>query len=112
MSWDTEFEDLMTQEVGRRPYSGQNEYGEPSYGATQMVKCRIVQKPTIIRTGGGGEISASEREVVSNATIYCAGVIGWAMRDGVVLPNGDTPVILDIRRYPDEDGDHHEVVLV
>lgn len=112
MTWDPEFEELMTQEVVRKPFNGQNEYGEETYGTSVPVQCRIVNKPTIVRQGGGGEVSSSEQEVVSKATIYCAGSPGWGMRDGITLPDGTTPIILDVRRYPDEDGDHHEVVLV
>jgi len=112
MSWETGFEDLMPDVVVRRPYTGQDKYSAPSFGAAQDVQCRVVRKPTILRRTGTGEATGTVREVVSSATVYCAGYVGWAMRDQITLPDGSQPVILDLRGYPDEDGDHHEVVLV
>ena len=112
MTWDTEFEDLMPNTCYRHPYSGQNQYGEPTFSSQVAVQCRVVHKPTLLRQSGGGEVSGAEQEVVSAATIYCAGSPGWGMRDKITLPDGTTPIILDVRRYPDEDGDHHETVLV
>lgn len=112
MSWDSEFDDLLTQEVTRNPYTGQDLYGQPSFGASEAVQCRIVYKPEIIRRRGSGEATGTIREIVSTAKVYCRAVVGWSLRDQITLPGGEQPVILEVQNYPDEDGPHHEVVVV
>ena len=112
MSWDPEFDELLTQEVQRGPYTGQDEYGQPAFGDAEAVQCRIVYKPEIVRRRGSGEASGTVREIIATAKVYCRAVVGWDLRDQITLPNGDQPVILEVQNYPDEDGPHHEVVLV
>jgi len=112
MSWDPEFDGLLTDEVTRNPYASQDAYGQPSYGGSVTVKCRVVFKPEILRQSGSGEASGTVREVVSRAQIYCQGIIGWGLRDKITLADDSSPAILEVRTYPDEDGPHHEVVYV
>lgn len=112
MSWDTDFEEFMQDEVIREPYASQNGYGVASYGTAETIKCRVEHKPKIIRRTGGGEASGTVQEIVSKATIYCAGVFGWGERDRITLPDGSQPLILQVHTSPDEDGPHHDVVFV
>lgn len=112
MTWETAFDDLMADEVERHPYSSRDVHGQRSYGSPVTLKCRVVYKPTLVRTGGSGEVTEAVREHVSNSTIYCSGIVGWNLKDKIVLPDGTSPTILQIVVYPDEDGPHHEVVYV
>lgn len=96
--------DLMHQEIGWEQRIGWDEYGDATYAASQTLRCRIVYKQRPVRGVGG-------QEVVSNATIYVAGDYGITDEDRVTLPNGDTPKILRVNSYPDEDGTHHQEVL-
>lgn len=112
MTWDTEFDELLSQEVTRVAYTGQDGYGQPAFGAATKIRCRIVYKPVILRGRGGGEATGVIREVVASATVYCSGVVGWNLRDKITLPDGSQPPILEVRNYPDEDGSHHEMVLL
>jgi hypothetical protein len=112
MSWDPEFDDLLSEEVKRRPYTGQDGYGQPTFGASSKVQCRIVYKPEIIRRRGAGEATGAIREIVAAAKVYCRAVEGWGLRDQITLPDGRQPSILEVRTYPDEDGPHHQVVFV
>lgn len=112
MSWDPEFDDLLSQVVTRRPYTGQDGYGQPAFGSSETVQCRIVYKPEILRRRGGGEASGVIRETVASAKVYCRAIVGWGLRDEITLPDGNKPPILEVRTYPDEDGPHHEVVFV
>jgi hypothetical protein len=111
VSWETEFDELLTETVTRQPYTGQDKYGQATFGSAENVQCRIVQRPEIVRQAGG-ESTGVMREVVAKARIYCRAVPGWGLRDRVTLPDGSQPVILEVHTYPDEDGEHHQVVVV
>jgi hypothetical protein len=65
----------------------------------------VVRRPTLVRTDDG-------REVVSNATIYVAGDQSITAEDQVTLPDGTTPPILTVYSYPDDEGIHHQKVMI
>lgn len=113
MTWETDFDALMVDTVQRAPYTGQNEFGEATYGPAAPVQCRVVRKPRVLhRSGVGAAVSGAVQEVVSTATVYCSGVPEWTGQDQITLPDGSTPLILQVDTYPDEDGLHHQVVYV
>ena len=112
MSWDPEFDELLVDEVTRKPYTGQDDYGQPAFGGAVTVQCRVVYKPEIIKLRGRGEASGTTREILASAKVYCRAIVGWDLRDEITLPDGSKPPILAVPTYPDEDGPHHEVVIV
>jgi len=112
MSWETEFEEFYNDEVIRKEYTGQDGYGQPSFGDAVTHLSRVVHKPKMVRVAGGGETRGTIREVISTSQIYSKSIVGWGMRDEVTLPDGTSPKILQVITYPDEDGPHHEVVFV
>lgn len=112
MSWETEFEEFYNDEVIRSAYTGQDGYGQATFGSAVTHLCRVVRKPQIVRQTGGGETAGSIREVISTSQIFSKSIVGWGLRDKVTLADGTTPKILQIVTYPDEDGPHHEVVFV
>jgi hypothetical protein len=113
MSFDREFLDLMAQTCTREVRTGQNLNAEPTYGSPRTIRCRVVHKPTLVRrsASGGTVASGTLLELTSKAQVWTAAV-GWTITDRITLPDGSQPIILDIHRFPDESGDHHEVVLV
>lgn len=111
MTFDPEFLDLMPQTCVREPRASVNDYGEPSYGAAETIPCRVVHKPQRVLQATGQDTGRGVEEVVSKATVYTP-VVGWLATDRITLPDGSQPRILEVRRYPDEDGDHNEQVLV
>ena len=111
MTWETAFDELLTDEVTREAFVSQNDYGEATYGGAVTLKARVVGKPELVVTGAG-EASRAVREVVATAKVYCSGVPAWDLRDRITLPDGTQPVILQVITYPDEDGEHHQVVVV
>lgn len=113
MSFLEDFGDLLTQTVTREPWASKDSHGQPSYGTATTHLCRMVYKPTLVRSTGGArsETQGSVREVVSSAQVWTA-PIGWGAKDRITLPDGTTPAILDVKKYPDHQGDHHEVVMV
>ena len=110
MTWESEFDEFLTDEVTREEYTGQNDYGEPSFGGAVTLKARVVYKPELVATGAG-QISSTVSEVVSTAKVYCSGVPQWGNRDRITLPDGSQPVILAVHTYPDETGEHHQVLV-
>ena len=112
MSWENEFDEFYNDEVVRTPYTGQDGYGQPSFGNGVTHLCRVVHKPQMLRLQGSGEAQGTLREVVSKAQIFSKSIVGWGLRDQVTLPDGSQPKILQIVTYPDETGPHHEVVFV
>lgn len=111
MMWDPALDELLSLEIVRRPYSGQNEYGEKSFGTAERHAAQVTHKPRLVRTSGGGQTEGTEREVVSTARVITK-VIGWDTRDQITLPDGSTPQILHVDTHTDEDGEHHQTVWV
>lgn len=100
----TDWLDLMPQTVTWEPRTGIDDYGAAVYGPGQSLRCRIVKRQRVIRDVGGFEI-------IANATVYIAGHYGIKEEDRLTFPDGDTPKIIRVNAYPDENGDHHEEVL-
>ncbi len=109
MTFQRSFLKMMPDTVQRAAWTGQDKNGQPTFAAAVDIRARVVRKPTVVRRSGSFDV---EREVISSATVWCAGEIGWDAKDQITLPDGSTPVILDVRKYPDGDGIHHEMVLV
>lgn len=111
MTFQRAFLSMMSDTVIREPYAGADKNGQPSFGSPTTIRARVVSKETILRRSGSLDV---EREIVSSATVYCSGVttINWSTDDRITLPDGSQPAILDVKRYPDGDGVHHETVFV
>jgi len=100
-----EFLELMPHEVTVAKVSSRNSYGEVTYGAASApIRARVVRKARMVRTDSGDE-------AVSSAHAWLAGAPGVTTADKVTLPDGTAPPIIAVERYPDEDGDHHELLL-
>ncbi len=111
MSWDPAMDDLLSMTVTRRPFDGQNVYGEKSHGSPVVLAAHVTSKPRLIVTSGGGQTEGTEREVVSRAQVITH-VVGWDTRDQIELPDGSTPQIIHVDTHTDEDGEHHQTVWV
>lgn len=95
---------LLRQTVTREPYLSVDEWGTTSYGPPSTVRCRIVYRPTVIRTSGRQAMAQDAiQELISTAMVTCVPT-GWGPQDRITLPDGSQPVILDVRLYPDETG--------
>lgn len=105
MTIEADFLELMTQTVTREAFSSYDAYAQASYAAGTSVTCRVVHKPRMVRNAEG-------KEVLSNAQIWCYGAPGFSVKDRITLPDGTQPVILQVGKFPDENGNHHEVVYV
>lgn len=107
--------DLMTQAITVEPYAGVGDaYGGATYGAARAYACRIVGRRYDVITRQG-------EAVASRQTIYLASADPVDPRSQVTLSTADTgstearaihPPILDVGRYPDENGAHHTVLYL
>lgn len=103
MTIETDFLELMTQTCTVEPFSSNNEYGEPSFGTAVSYSCRTVHKTNLIRT-------IENKEITSIAQTWIYGSPGISPKDRITLPDGTTPKILRVDRFPDENGNHHDKV--
>lgn len=107
MPIDPDFLELMPHEIVVTRISTSTPYTQ--YGAKQFatgtskVRCRVVQKSRLVRTADG-------REVFARGKVYLYGDPGITNEDKITLPDGTTPEIVFIESYPDDQGDHHQVL--
>ena len=95
---------LLKQTVTREPMTSSDEYATPTYGTLVSIKARVVYKSTLIRTSvSTSSAQDGARELVSSAMIT-TDIAGWKTTDRITLPDGKQPIILDVKRYPDETG--------
>lgn len=80
-------------------------YGVPgAAGTATSYRARVVQAPQWVRDSDGTRLLASAVAWVSSTASVPA--------DGVwTLPDGTTPPVLWVARYPDENGLHHTKIV-
>lgn len=109
MALEAALQALMKQTILIAPYSGQNNYGEETYGTDVSYVCKIEYTNRLIRT-------VENKERVSTATIFVATTTTLSPRDRLTLPSGHTPAnppILGIEKQVDETGlVHHTVIFI
>ena len=99
MTFHAALADLFTELVSVEPWESQDEFGEPSYGASVSYPARIVHAMKLVRNDEG-------REVVSNARAFVnTGTTAISPKARVTLPDGTQPKILTVERFPDEAGE-------
>jgi hypothetical protein len=113
MIFSEEFGDLCTQYVTRQAFVSEDVHGKPSYGNASTHLCRVVNKIQFVRStqSARSETTGSVRELKSSTQIW-TDPVGWDVKDKITMPDGATPLILDVKSYPDQNGPHHEVVFV
>jgi hypothetical protein len=97
---------LLAQTVTIAPWTGQDTYGEATYGAAVSYAARVEGKMQMIRDAVGAER-------VSAVTVYLATTASISPKDKLTLPSGwtpQTPALLAVQRHADESGDHHTVL--
>jgi len=103
MAIEPDFLQLMVQTVYIESFSSYNSHAEASYNAATPYSGRTVNKSTKVVTNEG-------LEVVSTAKTYIYGSPTITPKDRLTLPDGTKPKILTVSSFPDENGDHHQVV--
>lgn len=95
MAIDPALQALCPNTVTISPFSSMNSYGLPSYGTAVSHTCLLVKMPRMVRTVTG-------QERVSTAQIYLTSAPGTSVKDKVTLPDGTTPVILQVDTFPSD----------
>jgi hypothetical protein len=94
--------DFMPAQITRRAFTKRNAngYGGPAYSTTTTTyAARVVAGATMVTRPDG-------QEVVATHTMWVGSTQEWREEDQLTF-GGSTFAILDITRYPDENGAHH-----
>lgn len=96
------FQSLMPSTVIRSTRTGHSNYGAPTFSTTTTkIRARVVDKPGMVRN--------TEGEDVAYRTIVWAASTSATIQpsDRFTLPDGTSPPLLAVERYPDQSGPHH-----
>jgi hypothetical protein len=107
MGFESEFADLMHDEVTIQPYLGRDGYGRATFGAARVYRARVVGRLRRITAMSG-------QEAVSTATTVLLNSTGVNPESRITLPEGfepRTPPILAILRDKDDRGRITETIF-
>lgn len=106
MGFETDFLELMKQTLTVEASTGLNKYGRPGgYGAATSVKCRVREGTEVVRDFNG-------EETISDVQAWCQGDVTAAETSRYTLPDGSTPPLVAVQKFPDESGSVHNTVLL
>ena len=103
MSWDVAFDDLMNDTVTVASVASRDVYGARTFNtAVSYSNCRVVYKTQRI-------VNFEGKETFAAGTVWFSGsdLPDISPHDQLTLPDTTTPPILQVSKFPDEDGDHH-----
>jgi hypothetical protein len=97
---------MLTETVTQTPYSGQDSYGKPTYGASFTRPARVEYRVRLV-------VDASGQQRASRAKVFLDGDVPVEMRDTFTLEDGTQPPILALYPVRDEFGvlSHYEIML-
>ena len=99
---------MLTETVSHAAYVGQNQYGQPQYGAPVQRAARVAYRVTTLTNAQG-------QERTSTTVVYTEGNFVITVRDKIILPDATAPAIQAIYSPTDplQPGvvDHHEISL-
>jgi hypothetical protein len=94
------FESFFNQTLTVNAYTGFDAYGNVTWStAASTYAAFIIQTVKAIRDKNGVDR-------ISNSQAYLDGSIEIHIEDKITLPEGDTPLILAVQRFPDFNGDY------
>jgi hypothetical protein len=81
---------MLTQTVQHSPYTGQDNYGKPTYGSAVPRRCLIEYHITVAQNQPG-------QGRTSNTVLYFDGTFPLTVRDKLVLPDTTAPAIQQVQ---------------
>lgn len=102
------FSGLLPDSVTIKPFTGNDGYGAPQFGAGTSYRARIEWGPKNV-------MNAQGQEVVSNARIFIATTAAIDSRSQVTMPAGRGPAnppIIMVKPASGARGVHHTVLYV
>jgi uncharacterized protein YfaQ (DUF2300 family) len=102
VSWSTEFEALMphTVQVGGLASISTDGYGTPVYSTGTAYPARVKGAADLVTDFTG-------TEQIATTVAWIASTSTFAPDSQITLPDGTTPLLLQLEAVPDEDGTHH-----
>lgn len=100
--------DFLPHTITIEPYSGQDKYGDPSFGSPVSYKGRVELKNRMVRDNVGQERVSRGKIFLNTQTIPSA-------KDRITLPSGyepTNPEILAIHPKENETGIDHIVIMM
>lgn len=101
---EAEFLEMLPHMITFEPIVNVDLYAKPTFGIPVSVQGRVVYSVEKVTNEGG-------QDVVARGRVYLAQVVGLSSKYRMTLPDGSSALIIKVGRYPDERGDHHEVVF-
>ena len=100
----SDWADMLNQTVTYKALSSRDSYGAPTYGAATSYDARVVYKSKFLRKSDGADVMAT-------GAVWLQGAPAVSPEGLLTLPDGTTPPILSVERFPDEtDAYHHTKV--
>lgn len=97
----TVYASMMPSTVQRSTRSGHSNYGSPTYSTTiTRIRARVVAKPGFVRNQTG-------EDVAFHTVAWLASTGTLDISDRYQLPDGTAPPVVNLERYPDEDGTYY-----
>ena len=100
--------DMLTDTVTHQAYTGQDQFGKPTYGPAIQRPARVAYRVTTLTNAQG-------QERTSTSVVYTNGDFAITVRDKIILDDGTAPAIQGIYSPTDplQPGvvDHHEIAL-
>lgn len=108
MSFSTVFLTMMDSTIKVSTRTGHSNYGAPTFaGTTTNFRARIVHKPGYVRGAENEEVAY--RHV---AWVRSTGSVSITASDRITMPDGTTPPVVGVERYPDDDGPNHVKIFM
>lgn len=108
MTLMNEMADFLPHLISIEPYSGQDRFGEPSFGTAVVYKGRVELKNRMVRDSLGQERVSRGKIFLNTQTIPSS-------KDRITLPTGyepTNPEILAIHPKENETGIDHIVIMM
>lgn len=107
MAFDEALRGLFGQTVTIAPLSSVGAFGGKTAGTAVSYDARVVYKQRLVKDTQG-------REVLATTIVYVAPTSSGGLPTGkpdetLTLPDGTTPNILNVAKYPGEDGTYETV---
>lgn len=103
-----DLQEMFAETVEIASWTGQDFMGNDMYGSPVEYTCHIEGHSRLVRDPTG-------QERVSAVQVYLDGPYGISVKDLVLLPERfepRSPPIISVNRMTDENGPHHEVILL
>ena len=105
---------MMPDVISYQVAGVKDSYGEITFGAAKTYRARIIGEQKLVTSFQG-------LQVISNHTVYIAGVIVAQPEDQITLSTGIVnstqesaihPIMLGAKRIPDQFGTHHSTLYL